>query len=106
MRVCLKPKRALVPITTLLALAANAAVAQQVPITVVPSPPPGISEPIQRLLSWLAWGGWIAVAAAFILGAINFIVGDSEKGKKYIAGAIIGAIIMAFYSALIAGLIG
>lgn len=47
-----------------------------------------------------------AVAAAFIIGAIYFAMGDSEKGKKYVAGAIIGAIIMAFYTAIITGLMG
>ena len=49
---------------------------------------------------------WIAVAAAFIVGAIHFAMGDSEKGKRYVAGAIVGAIIMAFYTAIIAGLVG
>jgi hypothetical protein len=52
------------------------------------------------------WGGWIAVAAAFILGAIEFARGDSEKGKKYVVGAVIAAVIMAFYTAIITGLIG
>lgn len=78
---------------------------QGAPVTVTPSPPPGIAEPIQRLLSWLTWIGWVAVAAAFILGAIYIVMGDSERGKKYLFGAIIGSITMAFYSAIIAGLI-
>jgi len=52
------------------------------------------------------WAGWIAVVAAFIVGAIEFARGDSERGKKYVTGAIIGAIIMAFYTAIITGLIG
>jgi hypothetical protein len=52
------------------------------------------------------WGGWIAVAAAFILGAIEFARGDNEKGKKYVVGAVIAAVIMAFYTAIITGLIG
>jgi hypothetical protein len=50
--------------------------------------------------------GWIAVAAAFILGAIEFTRGNSENGKKYVTGAVIGAIILAFYTAIITGLIG
>jgi len=50
--------------------------------------------------------GWIAVAAAFIIGAINFARGDSEKGQKYVVGAIIGAIVMGFYTAITTGLIG
>jgi len=32
--------------------------------------------------------------------------GDSEKGKKYVVGAVIAAVIMAFYTAIITGLIG
>jgi hypothetical protein len=78
----------------------------EVPITVTPSPPPGVGQAVSTILSWLMWGGWIAVAAAFIIGAINFARGDSEKGQKYVVGAIIGAIVMAFYTAIITGLIG
>jgi len=51
------------------------------------------------------WCGWIAVAAAFIIGVIKLRWGDSEKGRKYIVDAIIGAIVMAFYTAIITGLI-
>jgi hypothetical protein len=76
-----------------------------VPITVTPSSPPGVGQAVSTLLSWLMWGGWIAVAAAFILGAINFATGDTEKGKKYFIGALIGAIVMAFYTAIVNGLI-
>ncbi|MEM1690862.1 MAG: hypothetical protein QXF05_04785 [Thermofilaceae archaeon] len=93
-------------VAVLLVLLADVAAAQTLPITVTPSPPPGIAQPITRMLSWLMWAGWIAVAAAFIVGAIYFVMGDSEKGKKFVIGAIIGAIIMAFYTAIIAGLIG
>jgi len=78
----------------------------EVPITVTPSPPPGVGQAVSTILSWIMWGGWIAVAAAFILGAIEFARGDSEKGKKYVVGAVIAAIIMAFYTAIITGLIG
>jgi len=78
----------------------------EVPITITPSPPPGVGQAVSTILSWLMWGGWIAVAAAFIIGAINFARGDSENGKKYVTGAIIGAIILAFYTAIITGLIG
>ncbi|MGB9726310.1 MAG: hypothetical protein ACP5I2_07370 [Fervidicoccaceae archaeon] len=79
--------------------------AETVPISITPSPPPGISGAIQTLLSWLMWLGWIAVAGGFIAGAIHFVLGNTESGKKLLIGAIIGAIMMAFYSALIAGLI-
>jgi hypothetical protein len=78
----------------------------EVPITVTPTPPPGVGQAVSTILSWIMWGGWIAVAAAFILGAIEFARGDSEKGKKYVVGAVIAAIIMAFYTAIITGLIG
>jgi len=50
--------------------------------------------------------GWIAVAVAFIVGGINFAGGDSKKGQKYVVGAVIAAVIMAFYTAIITGLIG
>jgi len=71
-----------------------------------PSPPPGVGQTVSTILSWIMWGGWIAVAAAFILGAIEFARGDNEKGKKYVVGAVIAAVIMAFYTAIITGLIG
>jgi hypothetical protein len=77
----------------------------EVPITVTPSPPPGIGDVVNKLLTWAMYIDWIAVAAAFILGAIEFTSGGSEKGKKYITSATIGAIILAFYSAIITGLI-
>jgi hypothetical protein len=34
------------------------------------------------------------------------VTSDSEKGQKYVVNAIIGAVIMAFYTAIITGLIG
>jgi hypothetical protein len=76
-----------------------------IPITVTPSPPPGIGQAVSTLLTWLMWLGWIAVVGAFILGGMHLALGDSEKGKKYITGAIIGAIVMAFYTAVLNGLI-
>jgi membrane-anchored protein YejM (alkaline phosphatase superfamily) len=76
-----------------------------IPITVTPSPPPGIGQAVSTLLTWLMWLGWIVVVAAFILGGMYLALGDSEKGKKYITGAIIGAIVMAFYTAVLNGLI-
>jgi hypothetical protein len=78
----------------------------EVPITVTPSPPPGVGDVVNKLLTWAMYIGWIAVVAAFILGAIEFTRGNSENGKKYVTGAVIGAIILAFYTAIITGLIG
>ncbi|MEM3254456.1 MAG: hypothetical protein QW765_05245 [Fervidicoccaceae archaeon] len=74
--------------------------------TVSPEPPPGISEAIMKLLSWLAWIGWVSVAAALIAGGISLVLGYMERGKRLIFGAILGALILAFYSAIISGLIG
>ena len=54
----------------------------EVPITVTPSPPPDVGQAVSTILSWIMWGEWIAVAAAFILGAIEFARGDSKKGKS------------------------
>jgi len=95
--------RSLLLLPAVLAFSVRVAVAQSTPpITVTPAPPPGVSEAVSRILSWIMWAGWIAVAGAFIVGAIHFAMGDSEKGKKYVAGAII----MAFYTAVITGLVG
>jgi|YelNatPaOPRAMG01_1025707.scaffolds.fasta_scaffold17183_3 uncharacterized membrane protein (DUF106 family) len=52
------------------------------------------------------WIGWIAVAAGFIAGAIYFVLGYSESARKFLVGAIVGAIIMAFYSSIINALVG
>jgi hypothetical protein len=52
------------------------------------------------------WDGWITLVVAFIIGAINFARGDSGKGQEYVADAIKGAVAMAFYTAVITGLIG
>ena len=76
-----------------------------IPITVTPAPPPGVGQAISRLPSWIMWAGWITVVAAFIVGAIEFARWDSERGKKYVTGALIAAIILAFYTAIVTGLI-
>jgi len=52
------------------------------------------------------WGGWITPVVAFIIGAINFARVGSGKGQEYVAGAIKGAVAMAFYTAVMTGLIG
>ncbi|WP_171770371.1 hypothetical protein [Thermosphaera aggregans] len=78
----------------------------EVSITVTPSPPPGVGLAVSTVLSRLMWGGWITLVVAFIIGAINFARGGSEKGEEYVAGAIKGAVAMAFYTAVITGLIG
>jgi len=78
----------------------------EAPITVTLSPPPGVGQVVSTVLSRLMWGGWIILVVAFIIGAINFARGGSGKGQEYVAGAIIGAVAMAFYTAIITGLIG
>jgi uncharacterized membrane protein (DUF106 family) len=80
--------------------------AETIPINLTPAPPPGISSAILTLMSWLMWIGWIAVAAGFIAGAIYFVLGYSESARKFLVGAIVGAIIMAFYSSIINALVG
>jgi len=47
-----------------------------------PSPPPGVGQTVSTILSWIMWGGWIAVAAAFILGAIEFARVTVRKAKS------------------------
>jgi hypothetical protein len=99
--------RSLLLLLAVLVFSVRVVIAQStLPITITPAPPPGVSEAVSRILSWIMWAGWIVVAGAFIVGAIHFAMGDSEKGKKYVTGAIIGAIIMAFYTAIITGLVG
>jgi len=46
------------------------------------------------------------VIGAGIFGGFKVATGDSEGGKKYVAGAIIGAIILAFLWAIIGGVVG
>jgi len=98
-----KLKRAFL-ISALLALL-PAARAEEIPLTVTPAPPPGISNAIETMLSWLMWIGWVAVAGGFIAGAISLVIGNSERGRRLIISSIFGALIMAFYSAFISGLI-
>lgn len=100
-------KRGLLLVFLVLVRCVSFVVAETTPlITITPSPPPGVGGAVSRILSWVMWAGWITVAAAFIIGAIYFAMGDSERGKRYVGGAIIGAIIMAFYTAIISGLMG
>ena len=76
-----------------------------IPITVTPSPPPGIGKIVSTLLTRLMLIGWIVVVGVFIISGIYLALGDSEKGKKYISGAIIGAIIMILCTAIVNGLL-
>jgi fructose-specific phosphotransferase system IIC component len=76
-----------------------------IPITVTPSPPPVIGKIVSTLLTGLILIGWIVVIGAFILGGIYLALGDSEKGRKYISGGIIGAIIMILCTAIVNGLL-
>ncbi|MEM1679581.1 MAG: hypothetical protein QXY26_08475 [Ignisphaera sp.] len=93
----------------ILLLAAPHVVAQQQqqppPIEIRPEAPPGIGSMVQRLLNWLYWGAWIAVFGAAIYGAVQWVTGDAEKGKRFLGGAIIGAIILAALTVLIPALV-
>ncbi|MEM4847684.1 MAG: hypothetical protein QW794_08015 [Thermosphaera sp.] len=100
-------KALVIPLILLLAAPHVVAQQQQQPpsIEIRPEAPPGIGEMVQRLLNWLYWGAWIAVFGAGIYGALQWIMGDSEKGKKFLGGAIIGAVILAALTVLIPALV-
>jgi len=78
---------------------------QTIPITVTPTPPPGIGGAVSTLLSWLYWVAWVAVVGAGLFGGFKIATGDYEGGKKYLGGAIAGAVILAFLWAIIGGLL-
>ncbi|MEM2863525.1 MAG: hypothetical protein QXW20_08460, partial [Ignisphaera sp.] len=80
-------------------------VAQQPPIDIRPEAPPGIATMVQRLLNWLYWGAWIAVFGSAVYGVIQWVTGDAEKGKRFLGGAIIGAVILAALTVLIPALV-
>lgn len=75
------------------------------PVNIQPEAPPGISTMVQRLINWLYWGAWVAVFGAGIYGGLSIAMGDSEKGKKLLGGAIIGAIVLAALTAIIPALV-
>ncbi|MEM1842836.1 MAG: hypothetical protein QXL19_10715 [Ignisphaera sp.] len=94
-----------IAVITIITTTVDIVAQQPPPIDVKPEAPPGIGTAVQRLLNWLYWGAWIAVFGAGIYGAIQWIMGDSEKGKKFLGGAIIGAIILAALTVLIPALV-
>jgi len=102
-------KTSLVLANILLMLVAVNVFAQQQqqppPIEIKPEAPPGIGSMVQRLLNWLYWGAWIAVFAAGIYGVLQWVTGDAEKGKRFLGGAIIGAVILAALTVLIPALV-
>jgi len=75
------------------------------PINIQPEPPPGISTMVQKLINWLYWGAWVAVFGAGIYGGLSIAIGDSEKGKKFLGGAVIGAIVLAALTVIIPALV-
>ena len=93
----------------ILLLAAPHVVAQQQqqppPVEIKPEAPPGIGSMVQRLLSWLYWCAWVAVFGSAVYGAIQWVMGDTEKGKRFLGGAIIGAVILAALTVLIPALV-
>ena len=89
-------------LVALLSLVLGALVASaQAPITVTPSPPPGVSQALLTIVGWVYWLAWLAVIAGIIWGALNWARGDSETGKRYILWAVAGAIILIFFNQII-----
>jgi hypothetical protein len=78
----------------------------QIPITVTAAPPPGVGGAVSAILSWVYWVAWVAVAAAFMVGAFSWATGNEERGKKFVTGGVIGAIILIFWTAILGGLGG
>lgn len=76
------------------------------PVSIQPEAPPGIGAMIQRLINWLYWGAWVAVFGAGIYGGLNIAMGDSERGKKFLGGAIVGAMVLAALTVIIPALVG
>jgi len=71
-----------------------------------PQMPDFLQPIVSRGLGLLYAIGWIVLIAAGIYGAIELARGDSEKGKKALGGAIIGAIILAILPLFIKWLLG
>ncbi len=75
------------------------------PLDIKPEAPPGVGAMVQKLINWLYWGGWVTVFGAGIYGGLSIAMGDSEKGKKFLGGAIIGAIVLAALTVIIPALV-
>jgi len=71
-----------------------------------PEVPDFLKPIVERGLGLLYAIGWVVVIGAGIYGAIEWARGDSEKGRKVLGGAIIGAVILAILPMFIKWLLG
>jgi hypothetical protein len=71
-----------------------------------PEVPDFLKPIVERGLGLLYAVGWVVVIGAGIYGAIEWARGDSEKGRKVLGGAIIGAVILAILPMFIKWLLG
>jgi hypothetical protein len=71
-----------------------------------PEVPDFLKPIVERGLGLLYAIGWVVVIGAGIYGAIEWARGDSEKGRKVLGGAIIGAVILAVLPMFIKWLLG
>jgi len=76
-----------------------------IPLTITPEPPPGIDVAVLRILGWLYWAAWVAVAGAGLYGVLMTVMGDGEEGRKYIIGAVVGALLLAFLWSILSALV-
>lgn len=88
--------------TTLTTAATN-----NVSINISPQAPPGISNGILTLLSYIDWAVLVGAIGAILVGILHLtgIMGDSSNAKKYLGGGILAIIIWAGLFAFIKGFI-
>ena len=77
-----------------------------VPTVVRPAPPPGVSQAVSTILSWIWWLAGMAIAGGFAWGAFNWAKGDVETGKRYIMWSLLAFIALAFFYYITSGLLG
>ena len=96
----------LVTVLTLNAYAASSNTSN-ISINITPQAPPGISNGIITLLSYVDWAVLVGAIAAILVGILHLtgLMGDSSGAKKYIGGGILALIFWAGLFAFIHGLI-
>ncbi len=100
-------RRGIVRAAVLLSLAVTGILpAAAVDITITPSLPAEAQQGISTVLGWLYLVAWFAVFGAGVWGVFNLVRGDQDAGKKYLGGAIVGAIVLAALPSLINSLTG